>query len=273
MSKALVSSLVLFVALAFANAASGSPTGPKKPPLQLPVSQLAQATSAISAAHAPNGCGALSEENVRSGPTPGSWYRITSADQAAAKSSGQTIMEQVFGANAENVLRATRLDGEWIVPRIFVCVPIMPAGATVWTPLPSTYAPARGHAKFILVNLEEQFLGAYEDGRLVASFPVSTSKYRSGKITPVGEFQVLGKDWNHQSSVYQLPDGRPCPMPHALKFYQTKRRGGGAMWAHQGTLPGRPASHGCVRLGDKTSQWLYKWAAVGTPFHVVPSLK
>jgi hypothetical protein len=33
---------------------------------------------------------------------------------------------------------------------------------------------------------------------------------------------------------------------------------------HEYTLPGRPASHGCVRLLERDARWLYEWGEAAT---------
>ena len=58
-----------------------------------------------------------------------------------------------------------------------------------------------------------------------------------GHPTPVGIFNILGKERLHHSNIYS---GAPMP------FMQRITWSGVAM--HEGALPGYPASHGCIRL-------------------------
>jgi lipoprotein-anchoring transpeptidase ErfK/SrfK len=173
-------------------------------------------------------------------------------------------VDYLFGERAEAVLKMTRLDRQYAGPTARFRVPELADGVNDWSPMPTFYAPAQGCAKYILVNISEQFVGAYEYGRLVFSHPIASGK--SGKPTPVGNFQVWAKDPNHKSSLYtkhDIPGGIPCPMPWALQFRK------GDCWLHAGNLSGIKASHGCVRQRLADAKRLYDWGEVGTPVKVV----
>ena len=71
--------------------------------------------------------------------------------------------------------------------------------------------------------------------------------------TPTGIFEVLEKKTMHHSRKY---DNAPMP------FMQRIDRFGIAL--HAGHLPGRPASHGCVRLPKQFAQKLFGVTGVGT---------
>jgi hypothetical protein len=222
------------------------------------------------AAQAQDWCGPQTKENTASSPTPGHWYRLTGADMAAAKKASLKTLERVFGNQAENVLRASRRNVESIKTGEFLCVPVVFPGE-IWTPMPKFYEPAKTEAQYTLVDIEQQFLGAYEHGQLVFSYPISSGK--RGKDSPLGLHRTMQKKWYTESSSYKTAEGRPCPMPHAVKYYKTKRKGGGDMWTHQGTLPGHRASHGCIRSDDPNSQRYFRWVQLDTPFEIVPNLK
>lgn len=250
MSKSIISSLVLFVALAigapaYAKVSAGKPTK----------------------AHAFDWCGPRVKDNIATTPTPGKWYRITAEDDKASRKLSKKedrILKHLFG-DYSNVVRASRREARLAYPGSLVCVPVVAKGE-VWTPMPKTYAPAEDVPRAIVVSLKDQFLGAYEYGKLVASFPIASGK--SPKPTPVGDFKVMAKDKLHKSSLYEK-DGEPWPMPNAVKFTVFQ---GGAIWFHQGTLPGRKASHGCVRLLMEDSLWLFNWAQLGDPVFSMKSL-
>lgn len=73
------------------------------------------------------------------------------------------------------------------------------------------YAPPKDEAKFILINLSEQFLGAYEYGRLVFSTPAATGE--KGNETPVGDFKISAYNSLHRSSLYFIEKTNiPYPM-------------------------------------------------------------
>jgi lipoprotein-anchoring transpeptidase ErfK/SrfK len=86
---------------------------------------------------------------------------------------------------------------------------------------------------------------------------MAVSTVSSGKAetpTPTGIFNVLEKKPMHHSRKY---DNAPMP------FMQRIDRFGVAL--HAGHLPGRPASHGCVRLPSQFAAKLFKTTPVGTP--------
>ncbi len=188
-------------------------------------------------------------------------HKVTAQEVRAARTAKTDVLTHVFGAKAANVARFNRLDARFVWAGRVLRVPDLPDGA-VYTPLPASYAPAASERKYILIDLGRQFLGAYENGRLAASYPISSG--RSGHGTPPGNYRVTLKDADHASSVYPEPDGG-WPMPWALRFRSSE------YWIHSGDLVGYPASHGCVRMFDADAKALFGWAEVGTPVRVVRS--
>jgi len=88
---------------------------------------------------------------------------------------------------------------------------------------------------FFIVSLGRQHVSVYSNDGLYARAPISTGM--PGHPTPVGIFNILGKERLHHSNIYS---GAPMP------FMQRITWSGVAM--HEGVLPGYPASHGCIRL-------------------------
>ncbi len=88
---------------------------------------------------------------------------------------------------------------------------------------------------FFVVSLGRQHVSVYSNDGLYARAPVSTGM--PGHPTPMGIFNILGKERLHHSNIYS---GAPMP------FMQRITWSGVAM--HEGVLPGYPASHGCIRL-------------------------
>ena len=88
---------------------------------------------------------------------------------------------------------------------------------------------------FFIVSLGRQHVSVYSNDGLYARAPISTGM--PGHPTPVGIFNILGKERLHHSNIYS---GAPMP------FMQRITWSGVAM--HEGALPGHPASHGCIRL-------------------------
>jgi lipoprotein-anchoring transpeptidase ErfK/SrfK len=122
-------------------------------------------------------------------------------------------------------------------------------------------------SKYILVDISEQHLYAYENNALVFSFVASTGM---NNATRVGNFAVqskipsaYGSTWNiwmpNWLGIYWA--GSTENGIHALPILSN----GGILWA--GFL-GRPISYGCIVLGTYESELLYNWADMGTPVEI-----
>jgi hypothetical protein len=153
-----------------------------------------------------------------------------------------------------DVARFNRIDRRHAYPGISLKVPKRLEDVADFTPMPQEYPAAAGEAKFILIDLAEQFLGAYEYGRLAFSAPIATGE--KGNETPTGEFAITAAHRHHQSSRYTIEKtDTPYPMHYALRFHTNKA--GVAYWIHGRDIPGYPASHGCIGLYDEPMQKQY----------------
>lgn len=169
--------------------------------------------------------------------------------------------ETVFGDRWLDLLRFNRIDRRHLIPGVSIKVPRNPADIADFSPLPASYPDAAGEEKFILVDLSEQFLAAYEFGQRVFSFPIASGN--SKHHTPTGDFRISAFNRRHQSSLYKVEKtNRPYPMHYALRFFINDKDV--AFWIHGRDLPGFPASHGCVGLYDEEMQRQY-YRSPGTP--------
>jgi hypothetical protein len=163
----------------------------------------------------------------------------------------QDSLESLFGKDWVLVARFNRLDRRHAYPGMTIKVPVEMGDIREYTPMPREYAPARRYAKYILINMEEQWLGAYERGVLRFSMPAATGT--DDHKTPTGLFRVEVRHRNHTSSLYKTDDGTAqYPMDYAMLFHYGPDNT--AYWIHARDLPGRPASHGCVGLYDEPMQ-------------------
>ncbi|MCS6870352.1 MAG: LysM peptidoglycan-binding domain-containing protein [Anaerolineae bacterium] len=119
-------------------------------------------------------------------------------------------------------------------------------------------APA-STGKLILVVLREQRVYAYQDGKLLKSFLVSTGLPRTPTVR--GQFRIYLKYRSQTMSGpgYYLPN-----VPYVMYFF----RDYGLHGTYWHSNFGRPMSRGCVNLRTPDAQWLYNWAEIGTPVHV-----
>lgn len=160
-------------------------------------------------------------------------------------------LESMFGSDWQLVARFNRIDRRHVYPGMTLKVPDNMADIRSYSPLPQYYEPAKRHEKYIVVSLTEQWLGAYEYGKLKFSNPAATG--RTGFESPTGIFRITARHKNHTSSLYRTDDDEAqYPMDNAMRFYIAED--GVAYWLHARDLPGRPASHGCIGLFDEAMQ-------------------
>jgi len=160
-------------------------------------------------------------------------------------------LESMFGSDWQLVARFNRIDRRHVYPGMTIKVPDNLADIRGYSPLPQFYEPAQRHEKYIVVSLTEQWLGAYEYGKLKFSNPAATG--RTGFETPTGIFRITARHKNHTSSLYRTDDDEAqYPMDNAMRFHVAAD--GVGYWLHARDIPGRPASHGCIGLFDEAMQ-------------------
>lgn len=116
----------------------------------------------------------------------------------------------------------------------------------VYSPFPQEWTWAADKPKAIVVDQAAQAFGAYEYGRLVRWGPVSTGSYGQ---TPSGLFHLSWRSRGHRSSIDPT---------WYLEWYFNFIPSRGIAF-HKYSLPGQAASHGCVRMLERDSQWLFEW--------------
>jgi len=163
----------------------------------------------------------------------------------------QDSLERLFGEDWVFVARFNRIDRRHVYPGMTIKVPEKMEDIRDYTPLPAVHEPARKHPKYILLNVTEQWLGAYEQGRLAFSMPAATGV--EGHLAPTGIFRAEAYHRRHTSSLYKTAKGdAQYPMDFAIRFHIDKERV--SYWIHARDLPGRPASHGCIGVFDEAMQ-------------------
>ena len=123
-------------------------------------------------------------------------------------------------------------------------------GQYVWRDVPAGAGGER-----VVVSLSDQLAFLYRGDALMAVSTISSGG--PGRDTPTGIFSVLNKKVMHRSRKYEN-----APMPFAQFIDQY----GIAM--HAGHNPGRPASHGCIRLPVAFAKKLFTTTGVGTPVYI-----
>ena len=163
----------------------------------------------------------------------------------------QESLESLFGKDWIAVARFNRIDRRHTYPGMTIKVPERMEDIRNYTPLPSVYGPARKRAKYLLLNINEQWIGAYQSGQLLFSMPAATGI--AGHLTPTGIFRAEAYHRWHKSSLYKTAKGdTQYPMDYAIRFLIDREQV--SYWIHARDLPGRPASHGCVGVFDEAMQ-------------------
>jgi L,D-transpeptidase catalytic domain len=124
-------------------------------------------------------------------------------------------------------------------------------GEFVWHPERAPHGPV-----VVVVSIPEQQARVFRNGVEIGRSTVSTG--RSGYPTPTGVFSILEKQREHYSNLY---DDAPMPNMERLTW--------GGVALHAGTVPGRPASHGCIRLPLAFSERLYEVTSTSSTLVVV----
>jgi hypothetical protein len=164
---------------------------------------------------------------------------------------------RVFGKLWRDGLRFNRVDQRHFLAGLWIKVPRNIDDIKGFEPMPPTYPEAELEPRFILIDQNEMFLGAYEFGQLVFSAPVAVGV--EGYRLQNGYYRVDAIDLRHESSLYPVEGtDRPYPMHYALRIHIDKRPDGWtSYWIHGRDIPGYPASHGCIGLYDEEMQKEY----------------
>ena len=128
---------------------------------------------------------------------------------------------------------------------------VLNPGDFVWQP----HAATTGAVE-IVVSLPLQVAYVYRGGTLIGVSTISSGA--PGNETPTGSFEILQKRRVHHSNLYNN-----APMP----FMQRLTWDGIAL--HAGEIPGRPASHGCVRLPMAFARHLFEVTRLGASVHIL----
>jgi hypothetical protein len=172
-----------------------------------------------------------------------STYRVESVSGGSTElsvkySSAQLdILEKLNRADRDHLIRFREL----VVPERWF------ADERAYSVMPASYPAGSVHDKLLVLHLPGQVFGAYEFGTLVRWGPVSSG--RRASQTSAGLFWLTWRSEGHSSKV--------DPDWFMRWYFNFESRVGLALHAY--ALPGRPASHGCVRLLERDARWLFDW--------------
>lgn len=155
---------------------------------------------------------------------------------------------------------------------------------------PELLAKATATNSAVEISLREQRGLLLVDGNVAMDFAVATGK--SSHPTPKGSYKIIDKKQDYASNLYGRivsatgetvvsdADTRSDVVPEGGKFVGARmpywmRITPTGVGMHVGYVPGRPASHGCIRLKKDVAVELFKILGLGTPVTVesfAPSL-
>ena len=124
-------------------------------------------------------------------------------------------------------------------------------------PIESVQSRSAGEPVMAIVSLRSQRITVYDAKGWILRAPVSSGT--KGRETPAGIFSVIQKVEEHYSNLYD-----DAFMPHMQRITWS------GIALHGGVLPGRPASHGCIRLPFDFAAQLFDATAMGMRVIVAP---
>ncbi len=124
-------------------------------------------------------------------------------------------------------------------------------------PIEQMESRSAGEPVMAIVSLRSQRITVYDAKGWILRAPVSSGS--KGRETPAGIFSVIQKVEEHYSNLYD-----DAFMPHMQRITWS------GIALHGGVLPGRPASHGCIRLPFDFAAQLYDVTKLGIRIIVAP---
>ncbi|UPJ50838.1 L,D-transpeptidase family protein [Bradyrhizobium sp. 200] len=125
-------------------------------------------------------------------------------------------------------------------------------------PIDAIQSRSAGEPVMAIVSLRSQRITVYDAKGWILRAPVSSGT--KGRETPAGIFSVIQKVEEHYSNLYD-----DAFMPHMQRITWS------GIALHGGVLPGRPASHGCIRLPFDFAERLFDATEMGMRVIVAPS--
>ena len=112
-------------------------------------------------------------------------------------------------------------------------------GEYVWHPERATSGEVHAY-----VDLGAQLVSVYRGDTRIGLSTISSGM--PGHETPAGRFEILQKKVEHYSNLYN-----DAPMPYMQRLTWD------GIAFHVGRLPGKPASHGCIRLPEEFAKLFF----------------
>jgi len=168
------------------------------------------------------------------------WYKVKPGD---------TLSKIAPREHWEIIKRVNRIDERHLPAGKKILLFLSLEKAKEFVPVPEFMEDFKNVGQAIQVFLKIQYFAAYREGQLLFWGPISSGN--ADYPTLKGEFTALWKARNYFSRKYEME------MPYAVCFSNK------GYFLHSQSLPGRPASHGCVRLLPEDAKKLFDWIKKG----------
>lgn len=192
-------------------------------------------------------------------PVPGKYYIHVVQE-------GETLagIAAAYGTSLRRTLQTNGLtDGAQIKPGQRLVVP-PPSFAELFAEAPMgangvpEYPLIPTDEKWISVDLDHQRAYAWEGGKLLKKFAISSGKARTPTVT--GVFRIRAKVSSQTMEGGSVAEGDYYYLPHVqwVQYFYQDYALHGAYWHNKF---GVPTSHGCVNLTNADAKWLFDWTA------------
>ena len=169
-------------------------------------------------------------------------------------------------------LEVLAIDGEWVQVRAWTHTDGSEVTGYLRKDTLTVYTPGTHYG--VLVDKHDQTMTVYEDGKKIATLPVSTGKISGSytyRETPAGAFLTnvrMGASYAQEGFRYEYPIRYDAGnIIHGVGFTRS-----GRIRDYDANLPllGQKASHGCVRVGPfvtEDCQVNMYWLWTHLPYH------
>lgn len=173
-------------------------------------------------------------------------YQVDSLNTKAEVDSFKTR----FSEEEKNIIFAlNRVDAWRLDPGDQLVIPDTLTGDLMdYSPFPNKIEILDSIPKAVLISRRVQAVALYEKGKMIEWGPASTGK--ESTQTPAGLYYGNYKAKRKVSTI-----NKDWIMPYYFNYMNYEGIG-----THKYSLPGYPASHGCVRLREQEAVSIYNWA-------------
>jgi lipoprotein-anchoring transpeptidase ErfK/SrfK len=161
---------------------------------------------------------------------------------------GAELAQEIGFEHVPLVISFNRFDPKHIPQGAIFSIPKELNDWEALSPFPKELPVAKDVAKLLLVSQRIQAFAVYESGSLVRWGVVST-----GKASTPTPSKLYFTNWKGKLVVSSIKDEWVMPWYFNLDNLE-------GVSLHQYDLPGRPASHSCIRLSETDAKWIYDWA-------------